>query len=169
MNNVLVTVIHGGGILLLFMAVPIVIGVAVYKDAKARGMEPWLWALVSALVPYCIGLIVYLVMRTSHKNLQCVACGAKAEPAYSLCPQCGSPLKYKCDACGLPVETDWALCANCGAALPQDRLPLTRPGGAKTGKALWIALGVLAALLLLAVAAVLVGGAVASTVVQTLH
>ena len=153
MNNVLVTVIHGGGILLLFMAVPIVIGVAVYKDAKARGMEPWLWALVSALVPYCIGLIIYLVMRTSHKNLQCAACGAK----------------YKCDACGLPVETDWALCANCGAALPQDRLPLTRPGGAKTGKALWIALGVLAALLLLAVAAVLVGGAVASTVVQTLH
>lgn len=151
-------------IMLLVIAIPVLIGMAVYKDAKGRHMEPLLWALVSALVPYFIGLIVYLIVRASHKRLECATCGEGVEAGYSLCPHCGSPLKYKCHSCAAPVETGWAVCANCGAALPQGRSPLIRPSGGDSGsKPLWIALGVVAGLIMLFMAALLIGSFTAMT------
>ena len=53
-------------ILLIAIAVPIVIGVLVYRDAKRREMTgPLAWALAAALAPSFIGLVIYLVVRGS--------------------------------------------------------------------------------------------------------
>ena len=59
------SVLAGSGLLILILlcviGVEVLIGVMVYRDAKARGMEPWLWAAVCVLVPYFIGLFYYLI------------------------------------------------------------------------------------------------------------
>ena len=51
----------------IFIGVAVLMGVFVYRDAKARGMTPWLWTAVSVLVPFFIGLLVYLAARFGKK------------------------------------------------------------------------------------------------------
>ncbi len=75
------------------LVIPICIAVFVYKDAKNAGMEPILWALVAALIPSFIGLIIYLIVRSGHSAWHCARCGAPVEEQYAVCPQCGAALK----------------------------------------------------------------------------
>lgn len=54
-------------ILLFSLGLPVLIGVCVYKDASKRvDCTPMLWALVAALVPSFIGLVVYLIIRRDY-------------------------------------------------------------------------------------------------------
>jgi hypothetical protein len=43
--------------------IPILLGVFVYRDAKAHDLDPLLWTLVAIFAPGFIGLIVYLAVR----------------------------------------------------------------------------------------------------------
>jgi Ni/Fe-hydrogenase subunit HybB-like protein len=53
--------------ILFALAIPILIGVFVYRDASRRqDCSPILWALVAALVPAYVGLIVYLIVRNDY-------------------------------------------------------------------------------------------------------
>lgn len=53
-------------LIVVFLAVPILIGVLVFRDARRQGMSsPLAWALAAALAPSFIGLIIYLVVRSS--------------------------------------------------------------------------------------------------------
>ena len=56
--------------MLAILAVPIllmlVIGVVVYKDAKAHDLNPWLWMVVAVFTPNLIGVIIYLVVRSNQ-------------------------------------------------------------------------------------------------------
>ena len=45
-------------IALLLFAIPVLIGVYVWRDAKGRGMNAPLWTLVSVLAPSLIGFII---------------------------------------------------------------------------------------------------------------
>ena len=49
----------------IYIGVAVTMGVMVYRDAKARGMEPWLWTLISVFAPFFIGLLVYLAVRSA--------------------------------------------------------------------------------------------------------
>ena len=104
--------------LLINIAIPICIGIYVYQDAKNRGMEAILWTAISVLIPYFIGLIIYLVVRYNHAAHRCHRCGASVKDSYTLCPQCGAELKSTCPSCGAYIEPDWHLCAHCGTELP---------------------------------------------------
>ncbi len=54
-------------ILLFALGLPILIGVCVYRDARKRvDCSPLLWALVAALVPSFIGLVIYLIIRRDY-------------------------------------------------------------------------------------------------------
>ena len=54
--------------LLFALALPIIIAVFVYKDANKRvDCNAILWAIVAALVPLYIGLIVYLIIRRDYQ------------------------------------------------------------------------------------------------------
>ena len=57
-------------ILIFCVALPLVIGILVYRDARNQAISaPLLWAILAALAPSFIGLIVYLVVRcTSGKG-----------------------------------------------------------------------------------------------------
>ncbi|MBQ2120555.1 MAG: zinc ribbon domain-containing protein [Peptococcaceae bacterium] len=135
-------------ILFLNLLIPICIGVYVYRDARARGMEPVLWTLAAVLIPSFIGLIIYLIARTKYSVLRCARCGAVVEEDYSVCPQCGISLQASCPSCGRTVQPEWNVCAHCGAALSQYREKnIVEPPG--VGKTLWVALGIVAVLVLL--------------------
>lgn len=49
------------------LGLPILAAVLVYRDASKRlDCSPWLWALVAALAPCFIGVIVYLIIRKDY-------------------------------------------------------------------------------------------------------
>lgn len=141
--------------IVLNLAIPICIAVYVYQDAKRRGMEPILWALVAAIVPWFIGLIIYLLVRSGHSALHCAKCGAAVEEHYTVCPQCGAELKSRCPSCDRFVQPDWHLCAYCSAELPAGRSAAVVEQPANN-KGLWIVLGIIAAMLVLMLLFVLI-------------
>ena len=71
----------------LFLGIPILIGVYVYRDAKAREMPAALWAVVAALCPAFIGLVIYLLARTGRSALRCPGCGGPVRESFALCPR----------------------------------------------------------------------------------
>ena len=111
-------------ILLFVVAIPVLIGVFVYRDAKRLDMDAVLWTLIAVFAPSCIGLIVYLVVRSQHSSMRCPGCSAKVEPHFTRCPACGRPLKNLCPNCHQAVEHTWKVCPGCGAALPENMEPL---------------------------------------------
>jgi len=46
------------------LAIPVLVGALVYRDAKQReGCNPWLWAIIAAVVPSFVGVIIYVIVR----------------------------------------------------------------------------------------------------------
>ena len=107
-------------VLLLFSIVlPIFICVYVYRDAKRRGMSAGLWTVAVLLIPFYIGVIIYLIVRQNYNILLCPACQAAVEETHILCPQCGNPLKAQCASCHAVLDPSWRLCPQCGTPLSQ--------------------------------------------------
>lgn len=104
----------------LFLVLPILIGVYVYRDATSRSMNASLWTLITVLSPAAIGLIVYLIVRSDYSAYQCPNCKAPITDEYTACPQCGTPLKAKCAKCGNALSPSWKNCAHCGEPVPED-------------------------------------------------
>lgn len=104
--------------MLLLLAIPVLIGVFVWRDAERRGMNPLLWALVAALVPSLLGLIAYLIVASQSKPLRdCPGCSNKVEQEFQICPHCGYQLQESCPQCHKTVSPEWKLCPNCGQDL----------------------------------------------------
>jgi len=102
------------GLLLLFFAIGI--GIYVYHDAKQRGMEPILWTVVVILVPYFVGLIIYLATRKPLQST-CPSCGATAPWKASFCPSCGRPICRVCPKCQAGIQNGARFCHACGVEL----------------------------------------------------
>jgi hypothetical protein len=89
------------------------LGIWVYRDARQRGMEPLPWALIAVLVPYFIGVIVYLVVRHPETR-PCSLCGQRQPAGAAFCASCGHALKEICAACKAPLPPASQYCAACG-------------------------------------------------------
>ncbi len=111
----------------LFLVLPILIGVYVYRDANSRGMNAALWTLIAALAPSGIGLIIYLVVRSDYNSFECPNCKAPILEEYSSCPKCGTSLNAKCTNCGKAIASGWQNCAHCGEPVPADAMIPTLP------------------------------------------
>lgn len=109
-----------GFVVALFLVLPILIGVYVYRDANRRGMNAALWTLIAALAPSGIGLIIYLVVRSDFNSYECPNCKATVLEEYSSCPKCGTSLKAKCTNCGNAISSGWKNCVHCGEPVPSD-------------------------------------------------
>jgi hypothetical protein len=119
----------GAALILLGFFVCTAIGIVVYYDAKRREMEPLLWALVAALVPYFIGLIAYLIARKPIATF-CPGCGASVPEHSAYCPQCGHSFQRPCPSCGRPSDPSARFCPYCGAqvgAAQASDPPLAQP------------------------------------------
>ena len=112
---------HDGGIRLLMMAVPTcilfvawvsIVATLVFKDAKKRGMDPYLWATVAAFVPFCLGIIIYLVVRSNGRTT-CDKCGTPIRSEYKVCPYCGHRRENVCPGCSKPISNEWKICPHC--------------------------------------------------------
>lgn len=105
--------------LLLITAVPVIIGIYVYRDARSRGMDALLWTLLAVFAPGFIGLIIYLIMRRDHVSMNCPQCGSEVQPSFVSCPSCGQKLCASCMNCGSALQPEWKLCPQCGAEITQ--------------------------------------------------
>jgi predicted RNA-binding Zn-ribbon protein involved in translation (DUF1610 family) len=68
----------------------------IYFDAKLRGMNPWLWVLLTVfLSPNFIGLIIYLLVRNPVQTIKCKHCHADISRSVVYCPSCGTKIIYR--------------------------------------------------------------------------
>lgn len=151
-------------VLAIAIIVPFIIGFYVYRDARRRGMNALLWALVAAVAPALIGLIVYLLVRGDYANLRCPNCDALVKEQFVVCPKCGTKLRASCPNCATPVELDWAVCPKCTQPLTEVQMDVRNPIRAKD-KSIWKVLAIvlivpilLIALLVLSLSASFAGG-----------
>ena len=114
-------------IFLIAIALPIFIGVYVYRDANKRGMNGILWMLVAILAPTFIGLIIYLLVRSNHSDMNCPACGIRVTETFMVCPNCGTKLRPTCPSCAAPVQPEWKVCPHCAEPLPATYTGVTSP------------------------------------------
>jgi uncharacterized membrane protein YhaH (DUF805 family) len=111
-----------GALILIGIFVWVGIGIAVYHDAKKRGMEPLLWALVATLVPYLLGLIAYLIIRHPIQSF-CPSCSHPFTPGDVYCRFCGAAVQVLCSACNRPTAPAARFCPHCGAQLGESAAP----------------------------------------------
>ena len=61
-------------LLIIFLAIPFsilsLITIWVYKDAKKRDMNAFTWILVIWLIPFFIGLLIYLKIREQYSTVR---------------------------------------------------------------------------------------------------
>jgi Double zinc ribbon len=95
-------------------------------DAKRRGMSPVLWVLVSLLIPYLIGVILYFVVR-EPLPFNCPQCGHTLSAQFNYCPACQLNLRPNCPQCRHAIHPGDRFCPHCGFALPPGA-----PAGAQT-------------------------------------
>lgn len=79
-------------ILLFTIGIHIAIFIYVYYDAKKRGMEAIVWAIISALAPMLLGFIAYIIISRNYKKIKCSNCGYSVEVNWNTCPNCGQNL-----------------------------------------------------------------------------
>lgn len=151
-------------VLAIIIIVPVIIGVYVYRDARHRGMNAILWALVAVVAPALIGLIVYLLVRGDYSNLRCPNCDTLVKEQFVVCPKCGAKLRASCPNCAIPVEQDWKVCPKCTQPLPEIQTDAQAPVRAKD-KSIWKVLAIviiipilLIAILVLSLSAFFAGG-----------
>lgn len=123
-------------VLAIAIILPFIIGIYVYQDARRRGMNAILWALVAAVAPALIGLIVYLLVRGNFSDLRCPRCDATVKEQFVVCPECGTKLRASCPNCATPVESDWKVCPKCTQPLTGVRMDAQIPVRAKD-KSIW--------------------------------
>lgn len=99
------------GLAMIFLIIGI--GLYVNRDSRLRGMEPVPWTLAAVLLPYFLGLILYLIVRRPVRT-RCTACGASAPDRASFCPACGRSLILLCRKCQAPVLNGARFCHGCG-------------------------------------------------------
>ena len=104
-----------GGILL--SALFITVGYT-YRDAKRRGMNAALWALlVLILTQYLfIGLVIYLLVR-DPLPYTCPQCAASVSAKFNFCPNCKYNLHPACSQCQQEVSDTDKFCPYCATEL----------------------------------------------------
>ena len=108
----------------------------VFRDARRRMDDPWLWGTATALalvVPY-VGPLVYLLFRPPETldelrsreielraleehvdlhRLHCPLSRTEVEADFLVCPVCTTQLKHPCAHCNAPLERLWQVCPYC--------------------------------------------------------
>ena len=112
-NNVLLLLLF----IIYLAALPTIIGIYVYRNAKSNGMNSKKWTILAALLPCFSGFIIYLLVRRNVQSVECHNCGTPVEENISVCPGCLNKLRQTCDSCQYPIEDDWEVCPKCGSKI----------------------------------------------------
>jgi hypothetical protein len=82
-------------------------------DAGRRGMGRVLWTFIAILVPNCLGILAYFLVR-KPKTYPCPGCGIQVSPDFRFCAKCGFALAPVCVHCGRAIQHDFVCCPYCG-------------------------------------------------------
>jgi Double zinc ribbon len=82
-------------------------------DAGRRGMGRVLWTFIAILVPNCLGILAYFLVR-KPKLQPCPRCATDVSPDFRFCPKCGFSLAPVCAHCGRGISHDFVCCPYCG-------------------------------------------------------
>jgi hypothetical protein len=100
----------------------------IYADAKRRGMSPGLWLIVSIIVPYLVGVIIYFIVR-EPLPFNCPQCAARVTAQFNFCPRCQHNLRPNCPACRREIGSTDRFCRHCGAAVEAGAQAKPAPSG----------------------------------------
>jgi len=93
------------GFNILVLSLIVATGIIVHKDAKQRGLDAFTWTVAATLIPYLIGLVVYLFERRKHPSLYCPTCGASVKNNRRACLKCAATIT--CDENhSLPIQKE---------------------------------------------------------------
>lgn len=92
----------------------------VFRDAKRRGMNTWLWLVIVIIVPNFLGLLVYLLLRSPLTRERCPQCGFLTRSDQAFCPKCGHRVKTTCPHCQKFIDPDQSFCSYCGQRLKME-------------------------------------------------
>jgi len=112
--------------LVFVLAIPILLGVFIYRDASQRGMNAALWTLIVVFLSF-IGLIIYLLERQNYADWQCPVCSAPVTKQYVVCPKCNTKLRASCSNCGCAAKADWMACPHCTSPLSEQNNGFVTP------------------------------------------
>lgn len=79
---------------LLAIVFIIIVSIYVYRDAKKRNMNEWMWITIAVYTPNLLGIILYLLARKSVQY-SCFNCGKQLEMDFLVCPYCGYKIEKK--------------------------------------------------------------------------
>lgn len=85
-------------------------------DAGRRGMGRILWTFIAILVPNCLGILLYFLLRKPLLR-PCVRCGTQVDPTFQFCQKCGLAMSPTCEHCGRGISHEFVCCPYCGKAL----------------------------------------------------
>ena len=122
----------------LSITLPVLVGVYVYMDARRRGMNAVLWALLSAFAPGFVGLIIYLLVRADSSRILCKSCNNLIRESFSVCPHCSTSLKEHCHTCNNVLESGWVNCPQCGTEIPEEQKNLLNVAPKKDKGLMWL-------------------------------
>lgn len=80
------------GVMLLALVSIVLVAVWVYRDAKSRGLEAWVWTLVVVLVPSFIGLLLYFLVGRKETRRPCPSCAKQVPERSTFCGYCGAQM-----------------------------------------------------------------------------
>jgi len=103
----------------------------VYRDAKRRGMNGALWALLVLILSPAylfIGLIIYLLIR-EPLPYACPQCTSTISARFNFCPNCKYNLHPSCPQCQREVSDADKFCPYCSTQLKPAASPETATNG----------------------------------------
>jgi hypothetical protein len=109
----------GAGCYLLFIGY-------INRDAKRRGMSPTLWTIVAVIIPNCLGIILYFVLR-QPRSTACPQCGSAVQSGFNFCPRCSCKLSPSCPQCQRLVGANDVYCPYCGTSMGNPASPVSGP------------------------------------------
>ena len=117
-------------ILALSVVASIVAGILVYRDAKVRDYNPFVWGLLFPLIGLLslrnpiqvaiilvVGIPAYLLLRPKGEIKACPHCSGKYIDELAFCPHCKKEVKKECLKCHDLADLDEARCPHCGAPM----------------------------------------------------
>jgi hypothetical protein len=86
------------------------------RDAKRRGMSPWLWTVVAVVIPNALGILLYFILRQPRPSM-CPQCGGAVRAEFNFCPVCNCRLSPSCPQCKRVIGASDVYCPYCGTGL----------------------------------------------------
>lgn len=77
----------------LLILAKVFIAIWVYKDAKSRGMNPFIWTILILIYSGVLVFLVYLLVIRKERNITCENCNFTQSEKLLYCGRCGSEMK----------------------------------------------------------------------------